>query len=113
MDPHVEKHFNMIEELDLYHLFEKVRREMRAEAYGTPEIFFKEQVLRGVTTVAAGELYGERYYDLEKEQHIGRNFHLTEITVELIEYYQENRDDYSNFGEFVPLIFEAYKEIQD
>ena len=111
IDPAVEAHRDYILEhlTDHYH---KVEDSMQAQAYGNPMIFFREQILRGVTTCAAGELYGEEHYENELEQHISRDFHLTEITVEKIEHYLANREYYESFEEFVPEILKAYRGLQ-
>ena len=112
IDPAVEAH----SEFFLEHLtdhFHKVEESMNSQAYGSPMIFFREQVLRGVTTVASGELYGTKYYYEELEHHISRDFHLTEITVEMIEKYINERDEYNTFEEFVPEILAEYKKFID
>jgi len=110
IDSAVEAHSDYIIEHLTDHFY-KVEDSMRSQAYSSPMIFFREQVLRGVTTVASGELYGEQYYQEELEHHISRDFHLTEITVEMIEKYLASRDDYNTFEEFVPEILEAYRDI--
>ncbi len=96
---HLTEHFNEVED------------SMRSQAYSSPMIFFREQILRGVTTVASGELYGEQYYQEELENHTNKDFHLTEITVEMIEKYLISRDDYNSFEEFVPEILEIYRNL--
>jgi len=110
IDPGVEAHSEYILE-NLKDHFHKVEDSMRSQAYDSPMIFFREQILRAVTTVASGELYGEKYYYEELEHHIERDFHLTEVTVKLIEKYIDNRDNYNAFEEFVPEILEEYKRL--
>jgi len=110
IDPAVEAHNEYILEHLTDHFY-KVQDSMKSQAYDSPMIFFREQVLRGVTTVASGELYGDKYYDKEMKDHIDRDFHLTEITVEMIEKYIDNRDNYNTFEEFVPEILEEYKKL--
>ncbi len=89
--------------------FYQVEDSMKSQAYGSPMTFFREQILRGVTTVASGELYGEQYYQEELNHHTDRDFHLTEITVKMIEQYLASREDYNTFEEFLPEILEAYR----
>ena len=110
IDPAVEAHSEYILEYLTDH-FLKVEESMNSQAYSSPMIFFREQILRAVTTVASGELYGEKYYYEELEHHIERDFHLTEVTIEMIEKYIDNRDNYNTFEEFVPEILEEYKRL--
>lgn len=107
IDPAVEAHSDYILEHLTDHFYQ-VEDSMKSQAYGSPMIFFREQVLRGVTTVASGELYGEKHYRIELEHHLSRDFHLTEITVEMIENYLARKEEYDRFEEFVPEILEAY-----
>lgn len=112
IDPAVAAHSDYIHENLTAHFYQ-VESSMKSQAYGLPLTFFREQVLRGVTTVAARELYGEEYYQEELEHHTGRDFHLTEITVEMIEKYLTRREDYNTFEEYLPEILEVYKNLID
>ena len=109
IDPAVVEYREVILD-DLIPLYEMVEEEMEQQAYGTPMTFFQEQILRAVTTVAAGEIYGEEAYEHELKMHTQRAFHLTELTVEQIEKYVANRDDYDDFAEFIPIILDEYKK---
>jgi len=110
IDPAVAAHSQYILEHLTDHYYE-VEASMKSQAYGSPMTFFREQILRAVTTVASGELYGQEYYQEELEHHTNKDFHLTAITVEMIEQYLVSRDSYNTFEEFVPEILKAYRDL--
>ncbi|MGM0420705.1 MAG: DUF4932 domain-containing protein [Bacillota bacterium] len=109
-NPVVEEHADFIQD-HLSEHFQKVKKSMQAQAYNSTMTFFKEQILRGVTTAAAGELYGPEVYQRELESHLDKDFHLTAETVKMIEKYQANRTAYRNFAEYMPEILARYKEM--
>lgn len=108
VNPSVEENMDLVHRLNLIKLFEPVEEIMMMNSYGSVETFFNEQILRGVTSLAAKDLYGDPSFWAEKREHIGRGFYLTDFTIKQLEYYEENRDKYKTFKDFVPYLLEQY-----
>jgi hypothetical protein len=87
-------------------LFRKVESEMKQMAYTSVETFLNEQVIRAVQAIAEGELYSEEHKRASIERDEARHFYLTSFVVEQLEDYAANRDDYSRFTDFVPVLLE-------
>lgn len=97
----------------LRHLYKPVSREMKAQAYGNLTVFLNEQVLRAVTTIAAGELYGPEAYQNYLAFEESFHFYLTHDVINLIRYYQENRFLYPTFDDFAPVLLERMADLGD
>lgn len=76
------------------------------------EGFLNEQILRGITGYSVKEIYDEEEYRKLLEFENKSGYYLTEYTVELIEYYQDNRDKYPTFDDFIPYLLQKYSEYQ-
>lgn len=111
INPALEKHARLVKKLEP--LFRPVEDEMRKQAYGSVAIFLNEQVLRAMTSIACGELYGAEARKLEIAGHTRNGFYLTEFTVAELERYRAERNQYPTFEAFAPVLLKAYREHMD
>lgn len=79
---------------------------MKNQAYPTVTIFLNEQVLRGVGIMAARDLFEPELEIRLINYHEQRGFYLIRYVVEQLEYYENNRDIYPTFPEFVPYLYD-------
>lgn len=83
-------------------LFRPVASRMSDMAYPTVDVFLNEQVLRGATAVAQGDLYGEDACEREVSYNEQYGFYLTRLVAGELKDYASNRDKYPKFTDFVP-----------
>lgn len=83
-----------------------VRQVMKNQAYPTVTIFLNEQVLRGVEIMAARDLFEPEMEMRLINYHEERGFYLIRYVVEQLEFYENNRDLYPTFQEFVPYLYD-------
>ncbi len=102
VNPALEAHPSVVAGLNP--LFKPVAKAMRAQAYGNVHTFMNEQVLRAVTTIAAEELHGREAYESYLAYEKERSFYLTEDVIDILRDYQNNRDVYPTFDDFVPVL---------
>ncbi len=106
-----EKHRQRLSRLSYF--FRPVAKLMAKQAYPVPEIFFKEQVLRAVTTFAERELYDEKTYRNGLTYHRKIGFYLTDFTLKQLDHYAAHRDKYKRFDEFLPYLMDRYEESRE
>ncbi|NLG83629.1 MAG: DUF4932 domain-containing protein [Firmicutes bacterium] len=105
VNPALEKHRDRVRRLA--GLYRPVAGLMRQQAYSMDD-FFNEQVLRAVTTLAAGELYGPETRARSLAYEVDRGFYLTAFTLGELEYYEAHRDRFPCFVDCVPYLLDRY-----
>lgn len=105
VNPALDQHPSRIQ--DLNHLFTPVRGPMESQAYSNVVSFTYEQVLRGVTALAASDFYGAAALDEAIAGEESRSFYLTTEVIEMLEVYRDNRDTYPTFADFVPELLDS------
>jgi hypothetical protein len=90
-----------------------VRNTMAEQAYTSVAAFLNEQVIRAMEVVAARDLFSPEIELLILENNEKNGFYLTQFVVEQLEYYQANRDQYPQFTDFVPYLYDRLTWYQD
>lgn len=93
-------------------LYNRVRQEMKDQAYPNVQIFFNEQVLRAVEVIAAYDLYDEQTVENTITYNEERGFYLMEFVVEQLKVYRANRAQYPTFRDFVPYLLDQLADYQ-
>jgi hypothetical protein len=110
VNPALEMYPDKVKELTP--LYRPVAREMKAQAYNNVQIFMNELVLRAITTIAAEELYGPEAYQSYLTYEKSKSFYLVDEVILILRDYQNNREIYPTFNDFVPTLLEQMKEFQ-
>lgn len=85
----------------------RTMRAMKRQGYGSLEAFLDEQILRAVTSLAAGDLLGPEALAEEANYHETHGFYLTRPVIELLREYQAERGTYRTFADFLPRLLEG------
>jgi hypothetical protein len=82
---------------------------MKRQAYGTLFHFLSESLVRSITVTAFREIYGdeEQYYGMFQSDS-RRGFYLNVFTIQQLQYYQQHRDEFPRFDDFVPYLMQQY-----
>lgn len=110
VNPALEAHSDTVAGLGA--LYRPVSGAMKAQAYTNVHTFMNELVLRAVTTIAAEELYGQEVYETYLAYEKSKSFYFVEDVIGILREYQENRDRYPVFDDFVPVLLERMAELQ-
>lgn len=110
VNPSIEAYSSRV--MRLKPLMYRVRNEMRSQAYTTAGTFINEQVLRAAEVLAARDLYGVEAVEPTITYNEERGFYLTRFVVEQLETYEENRNQYPTFREYVPHLLDELEEYQ-
>lgn len=112
VNPALESHRALAEQLRLEEYFQPVSKIMDKQAYGSFQNFMNETVVRAATARAWQNLgyknYNTEDYAMIVEQEKKNGFYLLDFTIQQLEYYEQHRDEYKNFEEFVPYLYGQY-----
>lgn len=90
--------------------YQPVASTMKNQAYGGPQVYFSEQVLRAVETLAMADLRSADAAERAVTYNEGRGFHMTaQISEYLRREYVPNAAQYPTFTAFMPTLLDWLK----
>ncbi|MGE5654693.1 MAG: DUF4932 domain-containing protein, partial [Bacillota bacterium] len=109
VNPTLGKYDKEIQKLN--YLFIPVSIPMFRQAYNSVEVFMNEQVLRALTSLAAGEMGTSEDMEREIVYNERRSFYLTRDLVTILREYESSRDRYPTFEAFTPVMVNRLMEM--
>ncbi|AMC10297.1 hypothetical protein Lupro_03070 [Lutibacter profundi] len=109
VNPLTEKFQDEIATIKEKYYTESLKKDGKTQAYGEWKYLFNELVIRAITIRIANKYFGtEKAKELlNYEKSIG--FSLVENIVEILKEYENNREKYSEFSAFYPILIERMK----
>ncbi|MHB1105934.1 MAG: DUF4932 domain-containing protein [Lutibacter sp.] len=95
-------------------LLEPIAESMQQQAYWHWQVTVKEHIVRAIVIRIAEQIYGKQlmentYYKLM----IAQRFIYADAIIEKLKIYENNRDFYKNFNEFVPELIKVFNNISE
>ena len=95
-------------------LLAPIAESMQQQAYWHWQVTVKEHIVRAIVTRISEQIYGKHlmentYYKLM----IAQRFIYADAIIERLKFYENNRDIYENFNEFVPELIKVFNNISE
>ncbi|WP_349663409.1 DUF4932 domain-containing protein [Cellulophaga lytica] len=109
VNPLTEKFQNEIETIKEKYYTENLKKDGKIQAYNKWIYLLNELIIRAITIRIANKNFGtEKAKELlDYEKSIG--FSLVDNIIEILKEYENNREKYSKFSEFYPILIERMK----
>ncbi len=105
----LKKQKDLFEKLKMSEFFEPVADIMKRQAYGQPETFFEELMVRAATGLAIRR-FNEAGYEHYIKQQKQLGFRLIDFTVAQFRFYQTHQPQYPEFNDFVATLFRQFDQ---
>lgn len=111
VNPPLYRNDDLIDPLDLITFFKPVEERMRRQAYGTVFHFLSETFVRSATALAIRDIFqNDMLFNDTIREDERSGFYLNRFTIQQLQYYQEHRDQYPRFDDFIPYLLQQYAE---
>jgi len=95
-------------------LLEPIAESMQQQAYWNWQVTVKEHIVRAIVTRISEQIYGKQLADnIYYKLMIAQRFIYADAIIEKLKIYENNRDLYKNFDEFVPELITVFNNISE
>ena len=95
-------------------LYEPIAKSMQAQAYWDWQVTVNEHIVRAIVTRITEQIYGKEFNEKSfYKLMIARRFIYADAIIEKLKFYENNRDSYKSFKEYIPKLIKIFDTISD
>jgi len=96
------------------HLYKPIAQSMQHQAYWHWQVTVNEHIVRAIVTRITEQYFGKQLSDNTfYKLLIARRFIYTDAIIDKLKIYENNRDKYKNFKQFVPKLIKVFDNISE